>query len=188
MFQAGDMARLPSLLVIGSGTSASQDAEDVGAWAATQSYNLVSGGGQGVMRAAAEGFFHVKPRKGVSIGILPGEYVVNGSRDDCQPSPGYPNEFVEVVIQTHLIGSKKPSHQEKIGPDSRNRVTVLSADFVVAVGGGDGTKSEADLAVRLGKPLVFYGPAESWHAEYPSVERVSSIADLSAALARAPRR
>lgn len=140
------------------------------------------------MKAAAKGFCSVEGRRGVSIGILPGEYIETNSEHDCRPPAGYPNEFVEVLIQTHMMGSKAATHEAKMGPTSRNRVTVLSSDFVVAIGGGAGTRSEAELSVRLGKPIVFYGQSETWHADYPTIEHVNRTDDLMAALARAPRR
>jgi predicted Rossmann-fold nucleotide-binding protein len=40
---------------------------------------------------------------------------------------------------------------------SRNHINVLSADAVVALPGGAGTRSEIDLAKRYGIPLIAYG-------------------------------
>lgn len=110
-----------------------------------------------------------------------------GRRYGTASFASHPNEFVEVLIQTHMMGSKAATHEAKMGPTSRNRVTVLSSDFVVAIGGGAGTRSEVELSAMLGKLIVFYGPSK-WHADYPSIERVNRTDDLMAALSRVHRR
>ena len=55
-------------------------------WLAEHGYDLLTGAGEGVMRAAAEAFVAVSGRRGISIGIIPGE-VVNGV---YKPRSGYP--------------------------------------------------------------------------------------------------
>jgi hypothetical protein len=68
-------------------------------------------------------------------------------------STSYP--WVDLVIQTHL-----PDRGEAgAGERSRNHINVLSAAAVVALPGGPGTRTEVELALRYGKPLLAYlGP------------------------------
>jgi uncharacterized protein (TIGR00725 family) len=73
---------------------------------------------------------------GKSVGILPGR--------SASESP--PNSSIDLPIFTGL-------------GQARNQVLVLSADAVVAVGGGWGTLSEIGLAMKHGIPVVLL---ESW--------------------------
>ena len=69
--------------------------EPLGAWLAQAGFNLLTGGGQGVMLAVARAFAGVPGRAGRSIGILP-------TRADplagFVPLDGYPHPFVDVPI------------------------------------------------------------------------------------------
>jgi len=85
------------------------------------------------------------------------------------PPRGYPNEFVDLAIHTHLPTSGGCG----LSPLSRNHVSVLSADVLVALPGGAGTASEVELAVRYGVPVCRF------------LGRAGSIAGLSKAAAAA---
>eukprot|EP00930_Biecheleria_cincta_P100481 TRINITY_DN92116_c0_g1_i1.p1 TRINITY_DN92116_c0_g1~~TRINITY_DN92116_c0_g1_i1.p1 ORF type:complete len:318 (+),score=57.94 TRINITY_DN92116_c0_g1_i1:31-984(+) len=62
---------------------------------------------------------------------------------------GYPNDFVDISVRTHL-----PSSGGKgMAAFSRNHISVLSADVIIALPGGAGTASEVALAVRYGVPV-----------------------------------
>jgi uncharacterized protein (TIGR00725 family) len=138
------MAR-PLVAVLGSGAVEFRElAEPLGRWLAESGYDLLTGGGAGVMTAVSRAFTGVPNRRGLSIGVLP-----------AGPPPGYPNPFVEIVIQTHL-----PKRGEE-GADvlSRNHINVLSASVVVALPGREGTRSEVALALHYRRPLIaFLGP------------------------------
>ena len=88
-------------------------------------------------------------RKGLAFGIIPGEVSLGPTGNmEYKPKDGYPNRWVEVTIRTHLPLS---------GPDgkklmSRTHMNVLSADYVVILPGGEGTRTEAELCVEYGKP------------------------------------
>lgn len=142
-------ARRPIVGVMGSGSSEHADlAEPLGRWLAARGTHLLTGGGGGVMRSASRAFRAVEPREGVVLGILPGRAGPEG----YAAFEGYPNEFVEIAIRTHLDRTGSEGTHEL----SRNHLNVLTADVVVALPGGAGTASEVELAVRYGKPVVLW--------------------------------
>jgi predicted Rossmann-fold nucleotide-binding protein len=104
------------------------------------------------MSAVSEAFCEVRERRGLVIGVLPGE----GSAFES-PSPdglrsGYPNPWVEIPIVTHL----PYSGHRGLDPLSRNHINVLSSTVLVALPGGAGTASEVALAVRYHRPVIAY--------------------------------
>jgi uncharacterized protein (TIGR00725 family) len=111
--------------------------------------HLLTGGGGGTMEAVARGFVSVASRRGLSLAILPA--------DEAEPGRaprGYPNPHVEIAIRTQLPlrGARGAE------PLSRNHLNVLSADALVALPGGPGTRSELELALRYERPLVAWWP------------------------------
>lgn len=84
---------------------------------------LVCGGLGGVMEAASRGAHEAG---GITVGILPG--TAGG------------NPYLDITIPTGL------GH-------ARNVLVVLSADAVIAVGGGYGTLSEIAVALKTGRPV-----------------------------------
>lgn len=119
-------------------------AEPLGRLLAEAGVHLLTGGGAGVMTAACRAFASVEPREGLALGILPGDAGTG------KPPPGYPNPWVEVAVRTHL------PHSAAEGTDkmSRNHLNVLSCDAAVALPGSNGTRSEIELALRYGRPLI----------------------------------
>ena len=99
------------------------------------------------MDAVSRAFYEVEPREGLVIGVLPA-----ASAAAASAPPGYPNEWVELPMRTHLHLSGKA------GTDiaSRNHINVLTPNVVVALPGEWGTRSEVELALRYHKPLVAY--------------------------------
>lgn len=144
------VCRLRVVGVMGSGTAAHEHRScPVGELCARLGVHLLTGGGRGVMQAVAEAFVSVTPRKGLSIGILPG----TRRGDRCEAPDGYPNPFVELPIRTHL-----PDRGEQGGSErSRNTINIASADAVVVLPGGAGTASEARLAREMGIPAIGFG-------------------------------
>lgn len=141
------VARLPVVGVMGSGVDAHAAlALPLGRALASLGVHLLTGGGGGVMAAVARGFTGVAGRTGLSLGIL------RGGEDPRTPPPGYPNPWVELVVQTHLPESGARGHDRM----SRNHLNVLSSDVVVALPGGAGTASEVELALRYGRGVVAY--------------------------------
>ena len=139
------MGRLPIVAVIGSGVDEHDDlAQPHGQWLAGQDVHLLTGGGSGVMEAVSRSFHSVPDRRGLVIGVLPGE---------AGRSPeGYPNPWVEIPIATHLPFSGEQGTEVR----SRNHINVLSADAIIVLPGGAGTASEVDLAIKYRKPLAAF--------------------------------
>lgn len=143
MSDAGASRRLPIVGVMGSGSEGHEArATPVGRWLAQAGVHLLTGGGGGVMRSVSRAFFETENRRGLVIGILPGE----------PPPPGYPNPWVELPISTHL----PLSGERGTDPMSRNHINVLSSDAIVALPGSAGTSSEVRLALEYGRPVVAY--------------------------------
>jgi len=172
--------------VIGSGRSADPCCAEVGRLIATLGFDLLTGAGRGVMEAVSRAFYETSPREGVVIGIVPAqvqgiERLEQRASGDVvyEPPPGYPNEWVELAIYTHLPDS---------GPEgtlrsSRNHINVLSADAIVALPGGEGTESEAWLALQYGVSIVAYGDHRD---DVPhGITRARSLADVRQFLSRA---
>ena len=140
---------------MGSGADAHEArAEALGCWLAREGVHLLTGGGQGVMSAVSRAFAETEDRRGTVIGVLPGRA---GSGGRGAPE-GYPNDWVEIPIYTHLPLSSSRGTE----PLSRNHLNVLTADVVVALPGGAGTASEVRLALLYGRPLIAWveDPAE----------------------------
>jgi len=113
-------------------------ARETGAEIARAGAVLLTGGRGGVMAAASAGAHEAG---GLAIGVLPGV--------DAEASP--PNEHVDVALFTGLA-------------QARNQILVLSADVVVAIGGGWGTLSEIALALKFRVPVVLLS---SWDLNRP---------------------
>jgi predicted Rossmann-fold nucleotide-binding protein len=154
--------------VMGSGTEEYRErVVPLARWIAEHGYDLLTGAGQGVMRAAAEAFVAVPGRRGLSLGIVPGE-VVEGL---YRPRAGYPNPSIELPVYTHLPLSGEEGQE----PMSRNHLNVLTANALVLLPGGAGTVSEAELAVRYRKPALLFGPAREFRRFPELLERTDSL-------------
>jgi uncharacterized protein (TIGR00725 family) len=101
-------------------------AEETGRLIAQAGYALVCGGLTGVMEAACRG---AQRGGGLTIGILPGS-----KRTDANP-------HVAVAVPTGL-------------GQMRNVIIVLTADVLIAIGGGFGTLSEIGHALRSGRVVI----------------------------------
>ena len=120
------------LAVIGAGNcddDAAAVAFEVGRQIALHQCILVSGGRDGVMKAASQG---AKSAGGLVIGILPG--------DSAQQA----NEFVDVPIVTGM-------------GEARNVIIARTAHGLIALPGEAGTLSEIALGLKFGKPIAAIG-------------------------------
>ncbi|MFY1827223.1 molybdenum cofactor carrier protein [Myxococcus fulvus] len=136
-------------------------------WIAEAGFDLLTGAGSGVMRAAADAFVQVVGRRGISIGIVPGT-VKDG---EYVPRQGYPNRGVELAIYTHL----PLSGEQGTDPLSRNHINVLTPHALVALPGGAGTAAEAVLCARYGKPIILFGPNDAFRRFPSGLERTDSL-------------
>ncbi len=135
--------------VMGSGSRVHRRrSTQLGAWLGELGVHLLTGGGGGVMSAVSEAFSQVPLRRGRVIGVLPAR---EGEVPNQAPN-GYPNPWVEIVLQTHLPLSGLRGTENT----SRNHINVLSSDVIVALPGGDGTSSEVRLALQYAKPLMAF--------------------------------
>jgi uncharacterized protein (TIGR00725 family) len=157
--------------VMGSGTSEhDEQARSIGELIAALGANLLTGGGPGVMRAVSRAFTRYPGDRGICIGIIP----CASEADRTTPKAGYPNEFVELAIHTHLPYSGQQGTHDL----SRNHINILSSTAIVALAGEYGTAAEVSLALRYGKPVVTYADP-SMVSHFPeSVRRVRTIAEV----------
>lgn len=150
---------------MGSGTDPHEAlAAPLGRWIAERGHHLLTGGGGGVMEAVSAAFVATRPRAGVCIGILPGP----------DARPGYPNASVEIPIRTHLPLTGAMGTDAR----SRNHVNVLTSDVIVALPGGEGTRSEVQLALRYGRAAVLYGPRDAFW-EWPAAPRAETLEEVA---------
>lgn len=157
--------------ILGSGSEEHPElAQDVGGLLARLGVNLLTGAGRGVMTSVSRAYTRAPRTSGICIGIVPGS-----PGDPSRPKPGYPNDFVELPIFTHL----PKSGEEGTSPLSRNHINVLSSCVLIALPGGAGTASEVELAVRYGKPVIVYAPDERLVSAFPkSVPRAATIQEV----------
>lgn len=118
--------------IVGPGEDASdaalEDAAAVARGIATRGWTALTGGrAAGVMGAAARA---ASDAGGVVVGLLPGT-----TRDDAAPE-------LTIALPTGL-------------GEARNAVIATAADAIVVCGMNPGTASEAALAIRARKPIVF---------------------------------
>ncbi len=152
---------LPIIGVMGSGSVADESlANEVGRWLATLPVHLLTGGGSGMMEAVSRAFYATTGRSGMVLGVLPG----NTDGGSYRAMEGYPNEWIEIPIRTHLPLSGNQGFELA----SRNHINVLTADIVIALPGSQGTASEVRLALQYDKPLIVYLPAGSEIPDLPA--------------------
>jgi uncharacterized protein (TIGR00725 family) len=149
LLRMASVPRLPIVGVIGSGTDDVEErAAAIGCWLAGRGVHLLTGAGAGVMRAVSKAFFEAPGRKGLVLGIVP-----SAGEDSPQvPKDGYPNDWVEVPIRTHLPLSGRRGEE----PLSRNHIVVLTSALIIAMPGGPGTASEVRLALKYRRPVIAY--------------------------------
>lgn len=137
------------------------------------------------MAAVSRAFAETPGRTGLVFGVVPSA----GKERPDTPKPGYPNEWVEVPIRTHL----HLSGPSGTSPLSRNHIVALTAAVVIALPGGPGTASEVRLALQYRRPVIAHlndrteieGLPEGVPVE-PDLDRLTAfVADALAAARRA---
>lgn len=133
---------------MGSGQEPHEElARPLGRWLARRGFHLLTGGGGGVMASVSRAFFEIEDRAGLVIGVLP-----SSDGADVAPPRGYPNDWVEIPIGTHLSARGEKGETR----ESRNHINVLSSDVVLVLPGGAGTLSEVRLAQAYGRPVAAF--------------------------------
>ncbi len=141
------MSKKIQILIIGhneNGTTPeiAKIAYDTGMEVAKSGSVLVTGGLDGVMKAACHG---AKDGGGLTIGIIP------------QDNASFANEYCDIVIPSGM-------------GLARDFLNALSADGVIIIGGGSGTLSETCAAYMYKKPMVAIknsgGIAEKYADQY----------------------
>ncbi len=149
ILRSGSINKLPIVGVMGSGSAMCESqAVPLGCWLATIDVHLLTGGGLGVMQSVSRAFAETNGRKGLVIGVIPGQF--DEAAHTYATSKGYPNQHVEIPIYTHLPYSGDRGKDQL----SRNHINVLSSDVIVVLPGQSGTAAEAELAVIYNKPVV----------------------------------
>ena len=116
------------------------------------------------MAAVSKSFHDTPNRRGLVIGVLPCDESLEVPRD------GYPNQWVEIPIMTHLpLGGDRGAE-----PMSRNHINILTSDVIVALPGDAGTSSEVGLAVRCGRPVIAFVESDGEIPNLPSDVSTSS--------------
>lgn len=125
------MPKLNQILIIGHDNHGftpehEKIAYETGAEVAKSGSVLITGGLEGVMKAACRG---AKDAGGITVGIIP------------QDDPTHANEFCDIVIPSGM-------------GFTRDFLNALSADGVIIIGGGSGTLAEVCAAYMHKKPMV----------------------------------
>ena len=161
------MKRLKVVGVMGCGHQGHEEFSlPLGRMLARLEVHLITGGGSGVMQSVSEGFHSVAERPGLVLGILPGSHG-NGSP---VPPEGYPNEYVELVIRTHL----PDRGEDGASILSRNAINIATSDAVIILPGGSGTAAEAKLAREFDKPVIGFGGGGSPR----NIKQAESLAEV----------
>ena len=105
------------------------------------------------MAAVSKSFYETLNRQGLVIGVLPCDESLEGpKRGRPNPKDGYPNEWVEIPVLTHLPLSGERGAE----PMSRNHINILTSDVIVALPGDAGTLSEVKLALKYERPVMAF--------------------------------
>ena len=140
----------------------------LGKWLGEHGYNLLTGGGQGVMAAVSKAFASVSKRKGIIIGIIPADRLYEGvNRKNFRVKSGYPNIWVDIPIFTHLPLSGVHGKENL----SRNHINILTSDVIIALPGGEGTRSEIELSLEYQKSLLIFDP----YSELPDYSKKGAM-------------
>ncbi len=164
--------------VMGSGTDEHDTlGREIGELLARLGVNLLTGGGRGVMTSVSRAFVQAPRKRGICIGVIP----CFSESERARPKDGYPNEYVELAIYTHLPHSG-PRGKEDL---SRNHINVLSSAGIIALPGEQGTATEVSLAVDYNKPVIAYSPQKHLVDHFPkSVARATTLREVEEFLAR----
>jgi predicted Rossmann-fold nucleotide-binding protein len=134
-------------------------AKQVGRTIAELRFHLLTGGGDGLMKAVGQAFLAKKQEildqnrpAGNLISILRAKELPQKKDGKRIWQANADNGLGEIVIRTHLPFSGNKGSD----PLSRNHINALTADLVVILPGGSGTLSELQLAFEYGKDIIIF--------------------------------
>lgn len=167
--------QIPIIGVMGSGSEEWTDlSAPLGALIAGKNAHLLTGGGRGTMSAVSRSFTETPARRGLCIGVIPGEEDDSGM---FRPKAGYPNPYVELEIHSPL----GPFTGEDPHQISRNHINIMTSHAIVALPGSRGTCNECELAQKFSKPIILYGPRAAF-TDFPGdlaqTEKLEDIASF----------
>ena len=116
------------------------------------------------MAAVSKSFYDTPNRRGLVIGILPCDESLENPKD------GYPNQWVEIPVLTHL----PLSGERGMEPMSRNHINILTSDVIVALPGDAGTLSEVRLAGCYERPVIAFVESDQEIPGLPNSVSISS--------------
>ena len=116
------------------------------------------------MAAVSKSFYDTPNRQGLVISILPCDESLEN------PKGGYPNQWVEIPVLTHL----PLSGERGMEPMSRNHINILTSDVIVALPGDAGTLSEVRLAVSYERPVIAFVESDQEIPGLPNSVSISS--------------
>ena len=116
------------------------------------------------MAAVSKSFYDTPNRQGLVISILPCDESLENPKD------GYPNQWVEIPVLTHL----PLSGERGMEPMSRNHINILTSDVIVALPGDAGTLSEVRLAVSYERPVIAFVESDQEIPGLPNSVSISS--------------
>ena len=135
-------------------------AKQVGSLIAQLRFDLLTGGGGGLMKVVGQAFLDAKREildqnrpAGNLISILRAKELPQLKRDGKRTwEANADNGLGEIVIRTHLPYSGDEGRDTL----SRNHINALTADLVVILPGGAGTLSKLQLAWEYGKDIMIF--------------------------------
>jgi predicted Rossmann-fold nucleotide-binding protein len=134
-------------------------AKQVGSVIAQLGFDLLTGGGGGLMKTVGQAFLDKKRdileqnrSAGNLISILRAKELPELKSGKRNWKANADNGLGEIAIRTHL----PLSGEDGSDPLSRNHINVLTADLVVILPGGAGTLSELQLASEYGKDIMIF--------------------------------
>lgn len=147
-------------------------AETVGSAIAEHGFDLLTGGGGGLMAIVGLAFPSKKKEllkankaAGNLISILRAQELPPFENGIRRRLPNADNKLGEIVIRTHL----PYSGEHGLDPLSHNHINALTSDLIVILPGGSGTLSELQLGWEYDKDIMIYlGEAEKVDGHRPS--------------------
>lgn len=163
---------------MGAGTEEwNEFAEPLGRLIAHKGFDLLTGGGKGVMTSASRAFKQSGFTSGRTIGIIP---TIKNADGSYTPKENYPNEYIDIPVLTPL-GVFDGTDPEQV---SRNWVNIMTSHAIIALPGSKGTKNEIALALMFKKPTLLFGPRATDIFQDFDIPKTDQITDVELFLDR----